>query len=382
MVKRIYAALAASAVCSTIVAGPLPPASARTVADAVLLPPPDGYDNTAVTDLNDHGVVVGYATWPHSLSQARALRWDLAGRVTDLGGLGGTFGSAQAVNGRDEIVGWSALAGDRATHAVRWDPQGRLHDLGVLPGDNDSNALAVNDDGTAVGTSAGPGGSYAVRWDRSGRITKLEVPPGAGMTWPVAINGRGETVGESVDSLGYAHAVRWDRQGRVTPLANRGGYRDEVYGVADDGTAAGVLFSNTERQLAVRWDRAGRLSLLAPDEDGSVAAIAANGVIAGGTATGQKLWTGDRTVTLRSLTGGLDAFVRGLNDHGIAVGSAHDPSSMGEIAVRWTSAGNPVKLPLPAGHTQTAAVKIDNRGVVVGAVTDSLPARGVVWPRG
>ncbi|WIV53942.1 hypothetical protein [Amycolatopsis nalaikhensis] len=32
---------------------------------------------------------------------------------------------------------------------------------------------------------------------------------------------------------------------------------------------------------------------------------------------------------------------------------------------------------LPAGHTHTVAVTIDNRGVA-----DSLPARSVVWPRG
>ena len=52
--------------------------------------------------------------------------------MTDLGTLGGTFGFAQGLNNRGQVVGFSDLSGDLANHAFLWD-RGVLTDLAAAP---------------------------------------------------------------------------------------------------------------------------------------------------------------------------------------------------------------------------------------------------------
>jgi len=47
----------------------------------------------------------------------------------DLGTLGGTSGSATAVNDRGQAVGFSTLAGEAATHAFSWTAKRGMVDL-------------------------------------------------------------------------------------------------------------------------------------------------------------------------------------------------------------------------------------------------------------
>jgi uncharacterized membrane protein len=49
-----------------------------------------------------------------------AFSWTQASGMVDLGGLGGTFTFATAVNARGDVIGDSNTAGDAELHATLW----------------------------------------------------------------------------------------------------------------------------------------------------------------------------------------------------------------------------------------------------------------------
>ena len=53
--------------------------------------------------------------------------------MADLGTLGGTLGSATALNNRGQVVGLSSTAGNQGAHPFLWS-RGKLTDLGTLGG--------------------------------------------------------------------------------------------------------------------------------------------------------------------------------------------------------------------------------------------------------
>ena len=71
--------------------------------------------------------------------------------MSDLGTLGGTDSTANSINDRGAVVGFSYTANDAATHAFVYS-HGRMTDLGTLGG-QDSVAAAINDEGAVVGAS-------------------------------------------------------------------------------------------------------------------------------------------------------------------------------------------------------------------------------------
>jgi probable HAF family extracellular repeat protein len=99
-------------------------------------------------------LVVGAGSLPAASPSVTAI---------DLGTLGGTESSATAVNEHGQVVGWSLIAGDAATHAFSWTKEGGMVDLGTLGG-TDSLAVAVNDRGQVVGYTLGDTGFHAAVW--------------------------------------------------------------------------------------------------------------------------------------------------------------------------------------------------------------------------
>src|SRR6516225_9945619 len=83
---------------------------------------------------------------PARLSAQKQIRY----AVTDVGTLGGTFSIANSINNNGSVVGQSSLPGDNAFHAFFWQ-NGVMTDLGTLGGQSSANS--INDRDEIVGFS-------------------------------------------------------------------------------------------------------------------------------------------------------------------------------------------------------------------------------------
>ncbi len=131
-------------------------------------------------DINDRGQVVGVRNRDHPVLWER-------GTMTDLGTLGGRYGSAMGINERGQVVGYSYdEAGESRTFL--WE-DGAMIDLGTLGGQV-SRAYALNERGQVVGESHTESGErHAFVWE-NGAMTDLGTLGGElSVAWD--INGRG-----------------------------------------------------------------------------------------------------------------------------------------------------------------------------------------------
>ena len=150
----------------------------------------------AASDINNRGQVVGAGAADFS---PHALLWE-NGRVIDLGG---TFSQAFAINNRGQIVGVTSGG------AALWQ-NGVLHNLASLSGGG-SEAFDINDKGVIVGYSTtATGESHAVMWTDGG-IVDLGTLPGDDFSQALAINSQGQIVGTSSNiSQGVERAFIWE----------------------------------------------------------------------------------------------------------------------------------------------------------------------------
>jgi probable HAF family extracellular repeat protein len=130
--------------------------------------------------------------------------------MRDLGALGGNFGTANAVNGAGEVVGWASNAGDQALLAFLWK-NGTMTNLGALPGKLCSYAHQINSKGQVTGSSdddCNDGNSHAFLWQNGGPMVDLnDLVCDRNMTLggTTAINDRGEITGTGLVANGEVH---------------------------------------------------------------------------------------------------------------------------------------------------------------------------------
>jgi probable HAF family extracellular repeat protein len=166
------------------------------------------WDNGAVVDLgasiekegyseahaiNDNGSIVGRfdelarTKSGRKILGSHAFVWQ-ANTVRMLPTIGGRNASADGINNRGQIVGWSNIktstgyAFISAAHATLWDGNGAI-DLGGLSGFTRTTAVAINSAGQIVGSAdnppVGPVGSldtgdhHALYWDAKKRMVDL-----------------------------------------------------------------------------------------------------------------------------------------------------------------------------------------------------------------
>jgi probable HAF family extracellular repeat protein len=127
---------------------------------------------TFINGISNTGQIVGQnSAYPLTRFLGHATSWK-NGVSTDLGTLGGNSdmgfpmgysSSANGVNDRGQIVGWSTTTpifenllgwtGSSPIHAILWSTRGGMRDLGTLPGDEFSAASKINFFGRIIGIS-------------------------------------------------------------------------------------------------------------------------------------------------------------------------------------------------------------------------------------
>jgi len=119
------------------------------------------------------------------------------GAVTNLKTLGGSSAFPSAINSRGQVAGESNLAGDTNFHTFLWTKDSGMQDLKTLPGDVNSGAFGLNDQGAVVGGSCDVNvNCRAFLWE-NGVMTDLNslVTPGSTPLYLIFgndINSRGE----------------------------------------------------------------------------------------------------------------------------------------------------------------------------------------------
>lgn len=182
--------------------------------------------------IDDHGEVTGWSYTSFVANPSTGaptvdpFLWSPeGGKMTDLGSLGGTFGSPFWLNNRGQVVGASNLAGDQTFHPFLWD-RGALKDLGTLGGYT-GVAFWINDAGEAVGYAdlpPNPPGCTGLECIHHGFLWKQGVMKDLGTvadpcSRALSINLSGQIVGASSPCGGeFTHAFLWDNGGPIIDL--------------------------------------------------------------------------------------------------------------------------------------------------------------------
>ena len=204
---------ALSAVAFLCVVALLPSAHAATITDLGTL----GGTSSNATGINASGQVVGTS----ALAGDKVLHAFLysAGRMTDLGTLGGTTSSARGINDSGQIVGNSSPSGDQPRHAFLYSG-GVMTDLGTLAGGS-SIANAINASGQIAGFSDLPGGTFDA-FLYSGGVMKDLGTLGGSFSGAYGINAAGQVVGNAALTDFFPYHAFLYTGGRMTDLGTLG----------------------------------------------------------------------------------------------------------------------------------------------------------------
>ncbi len=192
-----------------------------------------GGDSSSALHINDAGDIVGASStisggYYHGFLHRNGTMMDIGtlGRVT----------YARGINSAGTIVGESQLnAPYYPTHAFAYKA-GAITDLGTLGGLY-SSATAINSAGVIVGHAETPGSTRAFRYDNG--VMKDLGSFSSGPSYACAINDAGTIVGYSFTSQGYYHAFRYVN-GVMQDLGALRGGSSEAYGINSSGVIVGA----------------------------------------------------------------------------------------------------------------------------------------------
>jgi len=193
------------------------------------------------------------------------------GVMTALPTLGGNNSGALGVNSDGQVVGAAETANQDPNcvppqvldfEAVVWGPGlGQIEVLPVFPGDTVATALAINDNGQAVGTSGlcqGPTSGLALRhaalWQHD-TVTNLGSLGGVMSNAANGINNRGQVVGQSnLPGDAVTHAFLWQK-GVMTDLGTLPGDSNSIaFDINEKGQIVGISCDMNFNCRPFLWD--------------------------------------------------------------------------------------------------------------------------------
>lgn len=331
-------------------------------------------------------VFLTITAWPLFLAAQPQNETPTRYTVTDLGTLGGVFGSsAHSVNNKGWIAGVANLSGDTQEHASLWR-DGAVIDLGTLGGDNSTVGFPVkNEAGLIVGFAQ----------------TSTIDPLGENFcTFACTPNG-GSCEGSNQSCRGF----RW-RNGVMDPLGTLGGNNSFATGANNRGLVVGSAENGTQdpncippqvldyKPVVWRGDAIHELPLLAGDAAGAVIAVndnnqgvGASGMCGSGPALGPipvhaLLWQNDSPTDLGNLGGAVNNIAYAINEAGQIVGASDLPGDSTAHAFLWQKRVMTDLGTLP-GDSASAAYAINDNSQVVGLSCDqSGNCRAFLWQNG
>jgi probable HAF family extracellular repeat protein len=218
---------------------------------------------TSVSDMNEHGQIVGSVDLPPNSEGTRsfhAFLWD-NGIMTDLGTLGSTQSFAVAINDHGEVVGnfRAPCPPTCAWRAFLWK-NGTMTDLGSLfeapPGTAPRfvEAWGINKHSQVVGVTYT--GSFSIRvflW-QNGTMSDVGARPG-GEGWLniVDFNAHAQVVVHPSSSAGIGNSVLV-AGGIVTPLGSLGGFGTVASDINDRGQVVGLSRVAPSGHHAFLWE--------------------------------------------------------------------------------------------------------------------------------
>jgi probable HAF family extracellular repeat protein len=217
-----------------------------------------GGTSSAVAAINDLGQVAGLAD-PGDQTSARVFLWT-RGTMQDLGNRGG-LARVTGLNRRGQVTGTTLVLGaEPQEHAWIWDGQ-RMLDLGVLPGDDHSDAVAINDAGQIAGHCLNLGfeGGHPFRW-QAGVMSPLSpsyrLDP---QQYAVAMNDSGVVTGDRDVFRGrvfhaavWQNGITWDLGAGADSIDQRS---SQPAGINSRGDVAGWYETESGERHAALWQR-------------------------------------------------------------------------------------------------------------------------------
>jgi uncharacterized membrane protein len=267
-----------------------------------------------------------------------------------IGGEGGAFDALGVSADGSIVVGYGPDPESSFFGAFRWTSAGGIEWLGFLPGEIDSSAHAISDDGSTI---VGRSGLGPFRWTRAEGMVELERFPDLFEASPLDVSSDGSVAVGWTETFRAGSplmtAAMWPSATEIVTLGFLPGFENEsgAYAISADGSTIVGYSRGDEGSQVFRWtSEAGMVGLdLLPGATSGVAFdVSADGTtIVGATDLGPFVW--DPTNGMRLLgqvltelgvdLGGwqlaLDGGVLGVSADGkTIVGTARNPEGVRE----------------------------------------------------
>ena len=202
--------------------------------------------------------------------------------------------------------------------------------------------------------------------------------PESSFLW--AVNNRNQAVGWSeLAGRDTEHAILW-QSGELIDLGALPDFPvSRARGINERGQVVGHATEfDLHRSRAILWDDGRAIDITPPGSSCIATDINNRGEIIGKCTPAGELWRRRELITLGLLTGYTDNFPLAINDAGVVVGTLSDSLGRQSVAYRWTD-GTLTALPLPPGASGASAEDVNARGTIVGYVTFPTGIEPAIW---